>query len=80
MDIETQAPIGEPLVSVTSNLEWAGDDALVYVTMDNILRPDKVGNSPFNPVFNCSDIISTSLFRNNNIFKALGQCFQFQFV
>lgn len=41
MDIETQAPIGEPLVSVTSNLEWAGDDALVYVTMDNILRPDK---------------------------------------
>jgi oligopeptidase B len=43
MNIETQAPIGEPLVSVTSNLEWACDDALVYVTMDNILRPDKVG-------------------------------------
>lgn len=42
MNIETQAPIGEPLVSVTSNLEWAGGDALVYVTMDNILRPDKV--------------------------------------
>jgi hypothetical protein len=66
MDIETQAAIGEPLASVTSNLEWAGGDALVYVTMDNILRPDKVGNSPFNPVFNCSDLISTSLFRNNN--------------
>lgn len=42
MDIETQAAIGEPLASVTSNLEWAGGDALVYVTMDNILRPDKV--------------------------------------
>ncbi|XP_004497260.1 uncharacterized protein [Cicer arietinum] len=41
MDIETQAPIGEPLVGVTSYLQWAGDDALVYITMDSILRPDK---------------------------------------
>ncbi|XP_058774881.1 uncharacterized protein LOC131649151 [Vicia villosa] len=41
MDIETQATIGEPLVNVTSNLEWAGDGALVYITMDNILRPYK---------------------------------------
>ncbi|XP_061362749.1 uncharacterized protein LOC133306444 [Gastrolobium bilobum] len=41
VDAETQAPIGQPLVGVTSYLEWAGDDALVYITMDEILRPDK---------------------------------------
>ncbi|MED6119599.1 hypothetical protein PIB30_013236 [Stylosanthes scabra] len=41
IDAETQAPIGKPLVGVTSNLEWAGDNALVYITMDEILRPDK---------------------------------------
>ncbi|PPR98904.1 hypothetical protein GOBAR_AA21747 [Gossypium barbadense] len=41
IDAETQAPIGKPLVGVTSNLEWAGNDALVYITMDEILRPDK---------------------------------------
>ena len=42
IDAETQAPIGDPLVGVTSYLEWAGDNALVYITMDEILRPDKV--------------------------------------
>ncbi|XP_019428333.1 PREDICTED: uncharacterized protein LOC109336282 isoform X2 [Lupinus angustifolius] len=42
IDAETQTPIGEPLLGVTSYLEWAGDDALVYITMDEILRPDKV--------------------------------------
>ncbi|ESW14728.1 hypothetical protein PHAVU_007G012500 [Phaseolus vulgaris] len=41
IDVETQATIGEPLVGVTGYLEWAGNDALVYVTMDEILRPDK---------------------------------------
>ncbi|MBA0726806.1 hypothetical protein Golax_002607, partial [Gossypium laxum] len=41
IDAETQAPIGKPLVGVTSNLQWAGNDALVYITMDEILRPDK---------------------------------------
>ncbi|WJX21634.1 oligopeptidase B [Trifolium repens] len=41
MDIETQAPVGEPIVGVTSYLQWAGDNALVYITMDSILRPDK---------------------------------------
>ncbi|TYI87993.1 hypothetical protein E1A91_D04G175000v1 [Gossypium mustelinum] len=41
IDAENQAPIGKPLVGVTSNLEWAGNDALVYITMDEILRPDK---------------------------------------
>uniref|UniRef100_K7LM15 Prolyl endopeptidase n=1 Tax=Glycine max TaxID=3847 RepID=K7LM15_SOYBN len=41
IDAETQATIGEPLVGVTSYFEWAGDNALVYVMMDEILRPDK---------------------------------------
>lgn len=66
IDAETQAPIGEPLVGVTSYLGWAGDDALVYITMDNILRPDKVGNSPLDQVFNCFVLISAFLFNNNN--------------
>lgn len=43
MDAETQAPIGDPLHGITSLVEWAGDEALVYITMDEILRPDKVG-------------------------------------
>lgn len=60
MDIETQATIGEPLVGVTSYLEWAGDDALVYVTMDTILRPYKVRSSSFDTIFNCLDLIGTS--------------------
>ncbi|XP_054824533.1 uncharacterized protein LOC129322304 [Prosopis cineraria] len=41
IDAETQAPKGEPLHNVTSYIEWAGDEALVYITMDEILRPDK---------------------------------------
>ena len=27
---------------MTSYIEWAGDEAIVYITMDEILRPDKV--------------------------------------
>lgn len=42
IDAESQTPVGKPLVGVTSDLEWAGDDALVYTTRDEILRPDKV--------------------------------------
>lgn len=43
IDAESGMLIGKPLVgAITSYLEWAGDDALVYVTMDEILRPDKV--------------------------------------
>ncbi|XP_010246770.1 PREDICTED: uncharacterized protein LOC104589978 [Nelumbo nucifera] len=42
IDAETGTPIGKPLVGVTSYLEWAGDEALAYITMDEILRPDKV--------------------------------------
>ncbi|XP_023735150.1 uncharacterized protein LOC111883021 [Lactuca sativa] len=42
MDAETCTLVGDPLVGVTSYLEWAGDEALLYITMDAILRPDKV--------------------------------------
>lgn len=43
IDAESGMLVGKPLVgSITSYLEWAGDEALVYVTMDDILRPDKV--------------------------------------
>ncbi|XP_057796875.1 uncharacterized protein LOC131012924 isoform X1 [Salvia miltiorrhiza] len=42
IDAESQTPVGKPLSGVTSVLEWAGDDALVYTTRDEILRPDKV--------------------------------------
>lgn len=42
IDAETGAAVGQPLVNVTSFLEWAGNEALAYITMDNTLRPDKV--------------------------------------
>ncbi|XP_075522323.1 uncharacterized protein LOC142555371 [Primulina tabacum] len=42
IDAESQTPVGKPLVGVTSQIEWAGDNALLYITMDEILRPDKV--------------------------------------
>ncbi|KAL1565420.1 oligopeptidase B [Salvia divinorum] len=42
IDAESRTPVGKPLSGVTSDLEWAGDDALVYTTRDEILRPDKV--------------------------------------
>ncbi|KAK9274711.1 hypothetical protein L1049_021962 [Liquidambar formosana] len=42
IDAETRAPVGKSLVGVTSYLQWAGDEALVYITMDEIHRPDKV--------------------------------------
>uniref|UniRef100_A0A6N2LAV2 Prolyl endopeptidase n=1 Tax=Salix viminalis TaxID=40686 RepID=A0A6N2LAV2_SALVM len=42
IDVEIGAPVGKPLTSVTSDVEWANDDTLVYITMDEILRPDKV--------------------------------------
>ncbi|XXG86870.1 hypothetical protein AAC387_Pa11g1695 [Persea americana] len=42
IDADTRTPVGKPLQNVTSNLGWAGDDSLVYVTMDEFLRPDKV--------------------------------------
>ncbi|CAK7339812.1 unnamed protein product [Dovyalis caffra] len=41
IDAETGAPVGKPLTRVTSYVEWANDDILVYITMDEILRPDK---------------------------------------
>ena len=42
IDAETRTPVGKPLVRVTSDLEWAGNEALLYITMDEVLRPDKV--------------------------------------
>ncbi|KAI4339320.1 hypothetical protein MLD38_024277 [Melastoma candidum] len=42
IDAETGAPVGTPLKNVTGSLEWAGNEALVYTTMDETLRPDKV--------------------------------------
>lgn len=42
IDAETGAPVGNPLVGVTYGLEWAGDEALIYITMDNTFRSDKV--------------------------------------
>lgn len=42
IDSEALKPVGEQLKGLTSYLEWAGNDALVYITMDEILRPDKV--------------------------------------
>ena len=42
IDVETGAPVGKPLVRVTSALEWVGDEAFLYITMDEIHRSDKV--------------------------------------
>ena len=42
VDAKTGALVDKPLVSLTPYLEWAGDEALVYITMNEILRPDKV--------------------------------------
>ncbi|XP_042961216.1 protease 2 [Carya illinoinensis] len=41
IDADTGVPLGNPIVGVSSYLEWAGDESLVYITMDEILRPDK---------------------------------------
>ncbi|XP_009625790.1 uncharacterized protein [Nicotiana tomentosiformis] len=42
INAESGILVGKPLVgAITSYLEWAGDEALVYITMDGILRPDK---------------------------------------
>lgn len=48
IDAETKEPLEKPLVGVTSNLEWAGDGALLYITMDATLRPDKVQSFTLN--------------------------------
>ncbi|KAL8160133.1 hypothetical protein V2J09_001670 [Rumex salicifolius] len=42
IDAESLEPVGKPLVGVTSYIEWAGNGDLLYITMDEILRPDKV--------------------------------------
>ncbi|GAU12187.1 hypothetical protein TSUD_01540 [Trifolium subterraneum] len=65
MDVETQAPVGEPIVGVTSYLQWAGDNTLVYITMDSILRPDKVVNfiDPVYSVESSESEFSSSILR-----------------
>ncbi|KAJ4744830.1 Prolyl oligopeptidase family protein [Rhynchospora pubera] len=42
IDAESGKPVEQPLKGITSNVEWANDEYIVYVTMDEILRPDKV--------------------------------------
>ncbi|XP_024025988.1 uncharacterized protein LOC21405850 [Morus notabilis] len=42
IDADTGATVGKALSGTTSYLEWAGDSHLVYITMDETLRPDKV--------------------------------------
>lgn len=42
IDSEALKQVGQPLKGLTCYLEWAANDALVYITMDEILRPDKV--------------------------------------
>ena len=47
IDAETRAPVGKPLEGVTSDFQWAGNETLVYITMNEILRRDKVWVSSF---------------------------------
>ncbi|KAJ1694576.1 hypothetical protein LUZ63_011274 [Rhynchospora breviuscula] len=42
IDAESGKLVEQPLKGITSNVEWANDEHIVYVTMDEILRPDKV--------------------------------------
>ncbi|KAJ4832263.1 hypothetical protein Tsubulata_012207 [Turnera subulata] len=41
IDVETRELVDKPLTGVTGYVEWAGNGALAYITMDEILRPDK---------------------------------------
>ncbi|GAB2275323.1 hypothetical protein Dimus_010088 [Dionaea muscipula] len=42
IDAESGDLVEKPLVGVTSYFEWVGNTALLYITMDEILREDKV--------------------------------------
>ncbi|XP_050232530.1 uncharacterized protein LOC130014515 [Mercurialis annua] len=42
INADTKIPVGSPLTGVTSAVEWAGNDYLVYITLDEIHRADKV--------------------------------------
>uniref|UniRef100_A0ACD5VBL5 Uncharacterized protein n=1 Tax=Avena sativa TaxID=4498 RepID=A0ACD5VBL5_AVESA len=42
IDAESGQYVGQPLKGTTSDIGWAGDDILVYITMDSIFRSDKV--------------------------------------
>jgi Prolyl oligopeptidase, N-terminal beta-propeller domain len=41
IDAESGKPVEQPMTGITSDVEWANDEYIVYVTMDDILRPDK---------------------------------------
>lgn len=45
IDADILLPVEKPITGVTGYLEWAGDNAFVYLTMDETLRPDKVSFS-----------------------------------
>lgn len=70
IDAETGAHVGKPLVNVTSFLEWAGNEALAYITMDNTLRPDKVWYFYLNPLFLMTWLVSHSYL---TCFEVFGQ-------
>jgi len=74
IDAETGATIGEPLVGVTGYLEWAGNDALVYITMDEILRPDKVSHTPLESVLLTHSVLII-IFRFSTIASAATKTF-----
>uniref|UniRef100_A0ACD6APA0 Uncharacterized protein n=1 Tax=Avena sativa TaxID=4498 RepID=A0ACD6APA0_AVESA len=42
INAESGQYVGQPLKGITSDIGWAGDDILVYITMDSIFRSDKV--------------------------------------
>ena len=42
IDAQTGAYVDKPLLGVTAYLQWADDGNLVYITMDETLRPHKV--------------------------------------
>eukprot|EP01018_Ginkgo_biloba_P022451 Gb_27168 [translate_table: standard] len=42
IDAENKEFVGKPLTGITDSVEWADNDTLVYITMDDIHRPYKV--------------------------------------
>jgi oligopeptidase B len=41
IDSESGKPVEQPMTGITSDVEWASDEYIVYVTMDEVLRPNK---------------------------------------
>ncbi|XP_078151590.1 prolyl oligopeptidase family protein [Carex rostrata] len=42
IDAESRKPVEQPIKGITCDVEWANDEYIVYVTMDEIHREDKV--------------------------------------